>query len=84
MCCTLFLYKLYFLTLQARNECNLFCKWLLVNVQNTVEFACQVMNRDVWSNKVVREIMAENFILWQVEVWKIIVARQYPPFESQL
>lgn len=41
-------------------------KWLLVNIQNAIEFACQVINRDVWANQTVREILRENFVLWQV------------------
>jgi len=54
--------------LQARSQCTSTCKWLLINLQNTMEFACQVLNRDVWANKVVRELLKENFILWQVGV----------------
>ncbi|KAF0309199.1 UBX domain-containing protein 7 [Amphibalanus amphitrite] len=41
-------------------------KWLMVNVQNTEEFACQVLNRDVWSSHKVRDIVRANFIFWQV------------------
>ncbi|XP_037091714.1 UBX domain-containing protein 7-like [Pollicipes pollicipes] len=41
-------------------------KWLMVNVQNTEEFACQVLNRDVWSSHKVRDIVRANFVFWQV------------------
>lgn len=41
-------------------------KWLLVNVQKSTEFACQILNRDVWANDTVRDIIRENFVLWQV------------------
>ena len=41
-------------------------KWLMVNVQNTEEFACQVLNRDVWSSHKVRDIVKANFVFWQV------------------
>ncbi|CAB4037007.1 UBX domain-containing 7-like, partial [Paramuricea clavata] len=41
-------------------------KWLIVNIQDSKEFKCQQLNRDVWSNEAVRNIMAEHFILWQV------------------
>ncbi|XP_047130150.1 UBX domain-containing protein 7 isoform X1 [Hydra vulgaris] len=51
----------------ARSFSKSHCRWLLVNVQNSTEFACQIMNRDVWSNKLVREILKENFVLWQVD-----------------
>jgi len=50
----------------ARNVCNKKKKWLLVNIQNSMEFACQVVNRDVWSNQTVRDIVNANFIMWQV------------------
>lgn len=41
-------------------------KWLLVNVQNVREFACQILNRDVWSNQTVKDIIKEHFVFWQV------------------
>lgn len=47
-------------------------KWLIVNIQDSKEFKCQQLNRDVWSNEAVRNIMAEHFILWQV---RIIICR---------
>lgn len=41
-------------------------KWMLVNIQNGREFACQTLNRDVWSNQTVEDIVKEHFIFWQV------------------
>ncbi|KAI1286016.1 UBX domain-containing protein 7 [Halotydeus destructor] len=41
-------------------------KWLMVNVQDSQEFKCQVLNRDVWSNQAVKTIINEHFIFWQV------------------
>lgn len=38
----------------------------MINVQNTEEFACQVLNRDVWSNSGVKSLIKEHFIFWQV------------------
>lgn len=38
----------------------------MVNVQNSQEFSCQVLNRDVWSNQAVKEIVGEHFLFWQV------------------
>lgn len=38
----------------------------MVNVQDETEFACQVLNRDVWSNAAVRSIIEEHFVFWQV------------------
>ncbi|KAL3851976.1 hypothetical protein ACJMK2_015666 [Sinanodonta woodiana] len=41
-------------------------RWLMVNVQNVQEFACQALNRDVWSSSAVKDIIKEHFIFWQV------------------
>ncbi|XP_021341953.1 UBX domain-containing protein 7-like isoform X2 [Mizuhopecten yessoensis] len=41
-------------------------KWLMVNIQNVQEFACQALNRDVWSNNSVKSIIKSKFIFWQV------------------
>lgn len=38
----------------------------MVNVQNTEVFACQVLNRDVWSNPAVKQVVREHFVFWQV------------------
>lgn len=38
----------------------------MVNVQNSQEFSCQVLNRDVWSSPAVKEIVSEHFLFWQV------------------
>ncbi|XP_066967339.1 UBX domain-containing protein 7 isoform X1 [Macrobrachium rosenbergii] len=41
-------------------------RWLMVNVQDSSEFPCQVLNRDVWSNQAVKTIINEHFVFWQV------------------
>ncbi|MGH0170298.1 UNVERIFIED_CONTAM: hypothetical protein FKN15_063988 [Acipenser sinensis] len=41
-------------------------KWLMINIQNVQDFACQCLNRDVWSNDAVKAIVREHFIFWQV------------------
>ncbi|CAO3591861.1 unnamed protein product [Absidia cylindrospora] len=40
-------------------------KWLLVNVQDPTEFACQVLNRDLWSDGFVKDIVRESFVFLQ-------------------
>uniref|UniRef100_A0A0N5AIZ4 UBX domain-containing protein n=1 Tax=Syphacia muris TaxID=451379 RepID=A0A0N5AIZ4_9BILA len=50
----------------AKSEAERSSMWLLVNVQNVQEFACQALNRDVWSNSSVKEIVKSNFVFWQV------------------
>ncbi|CAI5775452.1 domain-containing 7 isoform X1 [Podarcis lilfordi] len=41
-------------------------KWLMINIQNVQDFACQCLNRDVWSNEAVKTLIREHFIFWQV------------------
>jgi thioredoxin-related protein len=51
---------------EAREHAKSINRWLLVNVQNQQEFACQILNRDVWPNQQIREIINDHFVLWQV------------------
>lgn len=41
-------------------------KWLLVNIQKIDEFACMVLNRDLWSHEDIKKVISENFIFVQV------------------
>lgn len=43
--------------LEAREYAKSMNRWLLVNVQNPQEFACQILNRDVWPNAQIREMI---------------------------
>ena len=43
-------------------------KWLLVDVQDSKEFLCQCLNRDLWKNETVAGVLKGNFIFWQVNV----------------
>jgi UBX domain-containing protein 7 len=40
-------------------------RWLLVNIQKDSEFASHALNRDVWSNDLVENLIREGFIFWQ-------------------
>jgi UBX domain-containing protein 7 len=40
-------------------------KWILVNIQKEEEFSTHVLNRDVWSNDSVKEILKYGFMFWQ-------------------
>lgn len=57
---------IYIITLKARAAAREGKKWLLINVQDQSEFACQVLNRDLWSDSIVKEILKESFIFLQV------------------
>jgi thioredoxin-related protein len=50
----------------ARDAAEASKKYLIVNIQNSIEFSCQMLNRDVWSNEAVKMIIQEHFIFWQV------------------
>ena len=40
-------------------------KWLLVNIQNHLEFASSQLNRDTWTDDTVVSIVRSSFIFWQ-------------------
>lgn len=42
-------------------------KWILVNIQDATEFRCQVLNRDFWSSKLVKDKVKENFVFLQFQ-----------------
>jgi len=44
----------------------------MVNVQNVMEFSCQILNRDVWSNKAIKTVIKEHFIFWQVRLLIVV------------
>ncbi|KAJ2957363.1 hypothetical protein NQZ79_g6883 [Umbelopsis isabellina] len=49
----------------ARNFAKDNKKWLMVNLQDPTEFACQVMNRDLWSEQAVKDVVNESFVFLQ-------------------
>lgn len=49
----------------ARNSAKENRKWLLVNVQNDADFACHALNRDVWRDELVINMVQEGFVFWQ-------------------
>ncbi|PQE08766.1 UBX domain-containing protein [Rutstroemia sp. NJR-2017a BVV2] len=40
-------------------------KWILVNIQDNSIFDCQQLNRDIWKNPGIRDVVKENFIFMQ-------------------
>jgi len=50
----------------AREEGKAGNLWLLINIQNHKEFACQCLNRDIWSHGAIRDIVKQHFVFWQV------------------
>ena len=40
-------------------------KWLLVNIQDSQEFASHMLNRDVWADDIVQNVVQSEFLFWQ-------------------
>lgn len=58
-------------------------RWLLVNIQRDVEFSSHALNRDVWRDELVENLIREGFIFWQTvrsrhTKLEIVVARLEP------
>jgi hypothetical protein len=48
-------------------------RWLLVNIQRDSEFSSHALNRDVWRDELVENLVREGFIFWQqvgYECWR--------------
>ncbi|KAL2261227.1 hypothetical protein VTK26DRAFT_4537 [Humicola hyalothermophila] len=52
---------------EARDEGKDSKKWLLVNLQDMSDFNCQALNRDIWKDQAVVELVKENFIFLQYD-----------------
>jgi hypothetical protein len=40
-------------------------KWILVNIQKIDEFECQTLNRDIWNNAEIQDLVKMKFLFWQ-------------------
>ncbi|PHH60579.1 hypothetical protein CDD81_1435 [Ophiocordyceps australis] len=52
-------------------------KWILVNLQDMNDFTCQALNRDIWKDQAVRELVSENFVFLQYD-------KDYPDSEQYM
>ncbi|VBB71981.1 Putative protein of unknown function [Podospora comata] len=52
---------------EARDEGKEEKKWLLVNLQDSSDFQCQMLNRDVWKDQAIVALIKENFIFLQYD-----------------
>lgn len=43
-------------------------RWIIVNLQDNVQFASQVMNRDIWSDTALKAFIKKYFLFWQVAI----------------
>ena len=51
--------------LGAKNFAKDARRWLLVNIQTDDDFACHALNRDVWHDELVENLVREGFVFWQ-------------------
>lgn len=51
----------------ARNKGKRKQKWILLNIQDVGVFACQALNRDLWSVKALKKLIKKNFIFLQYQ-----------------
>ena len=49
----------------AKNVAKDARRWLLVNIQSEEDFACHALNRDVWRDELVENLVRDGFILFQ-------------------
>ncbi|QDZ18434.1 UBX domain-containing protein [Chloropicon primus] len=50
----------------ARAQATVDHKWILVNIQSASEFASHCLNRDTWSDPVVKEAVKSSFLMMQM------------------
>ncbi|KAI7861355.1 hypothetical protein BDF14DRAFT_1870558 [Spinellus fusiger] len=50
---------------EARETAKTKNRWLLINIQDPTEFSCQILNRDLWSDTIVKEVVRESFVFLQ-------------------
>ncbi|XP_055642544.1 UBX domain-containing protein 7 [Toxorhynchites rutilus septentrionalis] len=41
-------------------------KWILVNLQDDLNFSCQTLNRDLWSDSKLKDFLRNHLIFWQI------------------
>ncbi|XP_053664215.1 UBX domain-containing protein 7 [Anopheles marshallii] len=50
---------------QAQRHGNSVDRWLLVNLQDDLNFSCQTLNRDLWSDSDLKNFMRHHLVFWQ-------------------
>ena len=67
-CCCYSCCFLLLLWSQARKAGQMGSKWLMVNLQDSSEFLCSTLNRDLWSEPRVGKLLQSKFIFLQVAI----------------
>mmetsp|Transcript_20779 Transcript_20779/g.34355 ORF Transcript_20779/g.34355 Transcript_20779/m.34355 type:complete len:446 (-) Transcript_20779:1461-2798(-) len=53
---------------EARSKATSDRRWVLVNIQKDSEFFSYVLNRDLWSNEMIQDIVKSGFVFYQHEL----------------
>ncbi|KAJ1821451.1 UBX domain protein Ubx2 [Coemansia sp. RSA 2598] len=40
-------------------------KWVLINIQDVTDFRCQALNRDIWRQQIIKDVVAKDFVFFQ-------------------
>lgn len=51
---------------QARDEAKSSKRFMMVTLHDPSEFACQTLNRDLWKDQSVQEVVKASFVFMQV------------------
>ncbi|XP_019152389.1 PREDICTED: plant UBX domain-containing protein 7-like [Ipomoea nil] len=51
----------------SKGEARDLDRWLIINVQSAGEFASHVLNRDIWGDESVAQIIRSTFVFWQFD-----------------
>lgn len=62
---------------EVRSEGKEAMKWIMVNLQDMNDFNCQALNRDIWKDQSVKDLVAENFLFVQYD-------KDYPDAEEYI
>ncbi|KAK3488511.1 hypothetical protein B0T13DRAFT_97981 [Neurospora crassa] len=52
---------------EARDEGKEEKKWIMVNLQDMADFNCQALNRDIWKDEPIKELVKHNFVFLQYD-----------------
>jgi hypothetical protein len=50
-------------------------RWIMVNLQDMSIFGCQALNRDIWSNASIKDIIGEHFVFLQYSRTEALAAK---------
>ncbi|KAJ2897828.1 hypothetical protein IWW38_001594 [Coemansia aciculifera] len=52
----------------ARQEAMDDDKWVMINLQEVTDFKCQALNRDIWRQKIIKDVVRQDFVFFQVSI----------------